>query len=387
MPSIWWVPVLLAAGGLEPGARLWSADKTSAEYLVYFGTYTGKGSQGIYACRFQPRSGKLTGVELAAKTVNPSFLATDSARRYLFAVNEIGDYQGTKGGSVTAFSVDPHSAKLTVLNTAATRGADPCHLTVDQTSRSVLVANYNGGSVAVLPIKENGALGEASDFKQHLGSSVDPERQREPHAHDVVLTPDNRFAIVADLGLDKLLIYRFEPSQGTLTPNDPPAGHVRPGSGPRHFALHPNGRLAYVINEMGNTITAFDWDGQRGTLNELQTVSTLPRDYKGENTTAELVVHPSGRFLYGSNRGHDSIVVFAIDPEKGRLTFVEDVPTLGKEPRNFALDPTGAWLFAANQNSNTVVLFKVNPKTGRLTPAGRQLDVPSPVCVTFVASS
>jgi 6-phosphogluconolactonase len=221
---------------------------------------------------------------------------------------------------------------------------------------------------------------------QHLGSSVDPERQKEPHAHDVVLTPDNRFAVVADLGLDKLLVYRFDPEKGTLTPNDPPSGSVKAGSGPRHFALHPNGRFAYVINEMGNTITAFDWDGDKGTFNELQTVNTLPKDFKGENSTAEIAVHPSGRYLYGSNRGHDSIAVYAVDPAKGNLTFVEDVPTLGKEPRNFALDPTGSYLFAANQNSNTVVVFRVNPKNGRLTPARRQVAVVAPVCVTFVAA-
>lgn len=364
--------------------HLWGAGKASREYLVYFGTYTGKDSKGIYACRFRPDTGKLTPVELAAETVSPSFLAVDPARHYLFAANEIGDYKGSKSGSVSSFAIDRHSGKLTAVNTVASRGADPCHLTVDKAGTSVLVANYTGGSVAVLPVKAGGMLGEASDFVQHLGSSVDPERQKEPHAHDVVLTPDNRFAVVADLGLDKLLVYRFDPAKGALTPNDPPSGRVKPGSGPRHFAFHPNGRFAYVISEMANTVTAFSWDGAKGAFNELQTVSTLPKDFTGENTTAEIAVHPSGRFLYGSNRGHESIAVFAIDPAKGTLTFVEDVSTLGKEPRNFALDPTGAFVFAANQNSNTVVVFRVNQKTGRLTPTGQKFDVPSPVCVTFV---
>jgi 6-phosphogluconolactonase len=229
-------------------------------------------------------------------------------------------------------------------------------------------------------------LGEASDFVQHLGSSVDPERQKEPHAHDVVLTPDNRFAVVADLGLDKLLVYRYDFEKGKLSANDPPSGAVKPGSGPRHFALHPNGRWAYVIGEMANTVTAFDWDGDKGSFHELQTVSTLPKDFKGENTTAEVGSTPKGRYLYGSNRGHDSIAVYAIDPAKGMLTQIEDVPTLGKEPRNFALDPTGAYLFAANQNSNTVVVFRVNPSNGRLTPTGEKVEVMSPVCVTFVAA-
>jgi 6-phosphogluconolactonase len=377
--------LLLALSAMLPSAGLVAAAK-AREYLVYFGTYTDKGSKGIYVCRFRPSNGKLTPVELAAETVSPSFLAVDPAQHYLFAANEIGDYQNAKSGSVSSFAIDRRSGKLRALNTVASRGADPCHLTVDKAGQHVLVANYTGGSVAVLPFKADGMLGEASDFVQHLGSSVDPERQKEPHAHDVVLTPDNRFAVVADLGLDKLLVYRYDLEKGKLSPNDPPYGRVKPGSGPRHFALHPNGRWAYVISEMGNTITAFDWDGDKGSFHELQTVSTLPKDFKGENTTAELVVHPKGRYLYGSNRGHDSIAVYAIDPAKGLLTQIEDVPTLGKEPRNFALDPTGAYLFAANQNSNTVVVFRVNPSNGRLTPTGEKIEVMSPVCVTFVAA-
>ncbi len=380
------VPLLITAVCAVVPAAAPAAGKLAKEYLVYFGTYTDKGSKGIYVCRFRPSSGKLTAVELAAETPNPSFLAVDPASRYLFAANEIGDFQGAKTGSVSSFAIDRHSGKLRALNTVASHGTDPCHLVVDKTGTHVLVANYSSGSVAVLPVKADGMLGEASDVKQHLGSSVDPERQKEPHAHNVLLTPDNRFAVVSDLGLDKLLVYRYDPAAGKLTPNDPPYGTVKPGSGPRHIALHPNGRYAYVISEMGNTITAFDWDGEHGSFNELQSVPTLPKDFKGENTTAEIAIHPSGRFLYGSNRGHDSIAVYAIDPAGGKLTFVEDVATLGKEPRNFALDPTGAYLFAANQNSNTVVVFRINPKNGRLTPAGEKLDVFSPVCVTFVAA-
>jgi 6-phosphogluconolactonase len=377
--------LLLALSAMLPSARLTGASKISREYLVYFGTYTDHGSKGIYACRFRPSTGKLTPVELAAETVSPSFLAVDPAQQYLFAANEIGDYQNAKSGSVSSFAIDRHTGKLTPMNTVASRGADPCHLTVDKNGSHVLVANYTGGSVAVLPVKA-GMLGEASAFLQHHGSSVDPNRQHEPHAHNVVLTPDNRFAVVADLGLDKLMVYRYDLENGKLSPNDPPFGSVKPGSGPRHIALHPNGRWAYVINEMGNTITAFDWDADKGSFHELQTVTTLPKDFNGENTTAELAMHPKGRYLYGSNRGHDSIAVYAIDPGKGVLTLIEDVPTLGKEPRNFALDPTGAYLFAANQNSNTVVVFRVNPSNGRLTPTGEKVAVMSPVCVTFVAA-
>jgi 6-phosphogluconolactonase len=387
MRPIWYSSVvLLALSAIPPSARLSGATRTAKQYLVYFGTYTGKGSKGIYACRFRPSTGKLTPVELAAETVNPSFLAIDPQRRFLFAANEIGDYQNAKSGSVSSFAIDRHTGKLRALNTVASRGADPCHLAVDNSGGHVLVANYTGGSVAVLPFNADGMLGEASDFKQHLGSSVNPERQHEPHAHEVVLPPDNRFAVVADLGLDKLLVYRYDPVKGKLSPNDPPYGIVKPGSGPRHIALHPNGRWAYVINEIGNSITAFDWDGTKGSFHEKQIVTTLPQGFKGENTTAEVAVHPSGHYLFGSNRGHDSIAVYAIDPAKGMLTLLEDVPTLGKEPRNFALDPSGAYLFAANQNSNTVVVFRVNPSTGRLTPTGEKVDVVSPVCVTFVAA-
>jgi 6-phosphogluconolactonase len=381
-PFRYFFVLLLALSAILP-AR---AAKTSREYLVYFGTYTGHGSKGIYACRFRPATGKLTPPELAAETVSPSFLAVDPAQHFLFAANEIGDYQNAKSGSVSSFAIDRHTGKLRALNTVASRGADPCHLTVDKGGAHVLVANYTGGSVAVLPAGADGMLGEASDFVQHLGSSVDPERQKEPHAHDVVLTPGNRFAVVADLGLDKLLVYRYDPLNGKLSPNDPPSGSVKPGSGPRHIALHPNGRWAYVIDEMANTITAFDWDGNKGSFHELQTVPTLPKDFRGENSTAELVIDHKGRYLYGSNRGHDSIAVYAIDPGKGLLAQIEDVPTLGKEPRNFALDPTGAYLFAANQNSNTVVVFRVSPSDGRLSPTGEKVEVMSPVCVTFVAA-
>ncbi|MFN7998914.1 MAG: lactonase family protein [Bryobacteraceae bacterium] len=388
MQSIQYCPALLIGMLLlvPLSSQMRGAGKPAKEYLVYFGTYTGKGSKGIYSCRFHPSTGKLTPVQLAGETSSPSFLAIDPSSRYLFAANESDSDPALKDGAVTGFSIDRKTGKLTSLNAVTSRGAGPCHLTVSKNGRNVLVANYVGGSVAVMPVKADGMLGESSDFKQHLGSSVDKSRQSEPHAHSVVLTPDNRFAVVADLGLDKLLVYRFDPEKGTLTPNDPPAGHVKPGSGPRHFAFHPNGRFGYVINEMGNTVTAFDWDGERGTFNEIQNITTLPKDFHGENSTAEIEVHPSGRFLYGSNRGHDSIVVYAIDPAKGTLTFVEDVLTEGKEPRNFALDPTGKYLFAANQNSDTVAVFRVNPKNGRLTFTGQKFEVPSPVCVTFVAA-
>lgn len=365
-------------------ARGGEKSMSSPEYLVYIGTYTGPKSQGIYAYRFDAATGRLNSLGLAATTVNPSFLAVHPNGRFLYAVNEITDYQGRKSGSISAFALDRRTGKLAFLNQVPSRGADPCHLVVDKTGKSVLVANYTGGSVAVFPLGRDGRLGEASAFVQHTGSSVNPERQQGPHAHSINLSPDDRFAIVADLGLDKLLVYRFDAAERTLTANQPPFASVRPGAGPRHFAYGPNGKFAYVINEMASTVTAFSYDSAAGVLRELQTVSTLPADFQGENTTAEVEVDSAGRFLYGSNRGHDSIAVFAIDALKGTLTPVERVSTQGKEPRHFQIDPTGAYLFAANQNSDNLVVFRVDPATGRLTPTGVVEEVPAPVCVLFV---
>ena len=349
------------------------------DYLAYIGTYTGKGSQGIYVYRFNTASGEMTPLGLAAEIPNPSFLAVHPNGHLLYAVSEEGDT-----GAVSAFSIDRSTGKLALLNNAPSVGAGPCHVTVDRTGKCVLIANYGSGSVAAFPVRDDGKLGEASSFVQHKGSSVDKERQEGPHAHSVNLSPDNRFAFAADLGLDQVLVYRFDAARGTLTPNEPPYGLVKPGAGPRHFSFHPNGRFAYVINEMHNTVTAFAYDAARGALTEIQTVTTLPADFRGENSTAEVVVHPSGKFLYGSNRGHDSIAVFAVDPAKGTLTPIERTPVKGKEPRNFAVDPTGGWLIAANHRSDNLVVFRIDKKTGRLTPTGQEFKVSSPVCVRFV---
>lgn len=354
----------------------------SNRFLVYFGTYTGgkSPSKGIYVARFDAGTGTVSDPELAAEITNPSFLAIHPNRRFLYAVGETG---GPQGGSVTAFVIERPGGRLKQLNQVSSRGRGPCHIAVDATGRYVLVVNYTSGSTAVIAIRDDGSLGESTAFVQHQGSSVNPKRQEGPHAHSVNLSPDNRFAIVADLGLDQVLVYRFDAARGTLEPNDPPFARVAPGSGPRHFAFHPTGRFAYVINELASTITAFRWDGQRGILTELQTVSTLPKEFSGENYTAEVVVHPGGRFLYGSNRGHDSIAAFAIDRE-GKLSPLGLTPTQGSFPRNFALDPTGRWLFAANQRSDNVVLFRVDGKNGKLEPAGRTLSIGAPVCVRFV---
>jgi 6-phosphogluconolactonase len=300
-------------------------------------------------------------------------------------VNEVGDYKGPNSGGVSSFSIDRATGKLTFLNELPSRGADPCYITVDKTGKFVLVANYTGGSVIVYPILDDGRLGEASAFVQHTGHGPNAERQEGPHAHSIDLSPDNRFAFVDDLGLDELLVYEFDAAKGSLTPNDPPFAKLDPGAGPRHFALRPDGKFAYVISEMGHTVTVFSNDAAGGRLQHLQTVTTLPKDFKGRNDDAEIQVHPSGKFLYGSNRGDDSIAIYAISKSEGTLAQQGGVHTGGKEPRSFEIDPTGTLLFAANQKSDNIVIFKIDTKTGKLTPTGQVLDVGSPVCVKFVA--
>jgi 6-phosphogluconolactonase len=361
-------------------------NRAKSSYVVYVGTYTGPASKGIYAFRFDPSSSKATPLGLVAETTNPSFLAIDPSRRYLYAANEVGDYKGEKSGAISAFAIDQKAGKLTLLNEVSSRGAGPCHVAFDKTGKYVLVANYDGGSVVAFPVLHDGRLGEASAVVQHSGHGPNAERQEGPHAHEIQLSPDNRFAIAADLGLDELLVYRFDAAKGTLTANDPPLGKVEPGAGPRHFVFHPNGSFVYALNEMSGSITSFAYEARTGTLSNLQTISAPPKDFKGKNDSAEIVVDASGKHLYASNRGPDTIAVFAIDSAKGNLRLVEHVPTKGKTPRNFAIDPTGRYLFAANQDSNNIVVFRIDSKTGRLTDTGQSLDVPSPVCITFLSA-
>jgi len=362
-----------------------SAAPATGQYLVYIGTYTDKGaSKGIYAYRFNAATAELTSLGLAAETANPSFLAIHPNHKFLYSVNEVGDYKGHKSGAVSAFSIDQATGRLTLLNQVESRGADPCYITVDKTGKYVLVANYTGGSVATFPVLADGRLGEASAFVQHTGHGPDPERQEAPHAHSIDLSPDDRFAIVDDLGLDETLVYKFDSSKGSLTPNSPAFAKVAPGAGPRHFALHPNGKFAYVVNEMGWTVSAFGYDAGAGVLHPLQTISTLPKDFTGTNSDAEIEVHPSGKFLYASNRGHDSIAVFAIDASQGTLTPIEYASTKGKEPRHFEIAPGGELLFAANEHSGNVVVFRIDQQTGRLTPAEKELQIGAPVCVKFM---
>jgi len=361
-------------------------NSATSKYRAYVGTYTTGESKGIYAYDYDAHTGKLTSLGVAAETENPSFVTLEPHGHFLYAVNELQKYQGQASGGVSAFAVDPKTGKLTFLNEVPSRGADPCYISFDKTGKFVLVANYTGGNVAVFPIQPDGRLGEATGFVQHTGSGPNRDRQEGPHAHWIEVTPDNRYAIVADLGLDELLVYRFNAAKGLLTPNNPPFAKIAPGSGPRHVAFHPDGERAYVIDEMVGAVSTFSLDSKKGALHLLQTVPTLPASFSGENTTAEIEVHPNGKFVYASNRGHDSIVVYAVEPKAGTLKLVEDVPTQGKAPRNFQIDPTGTRLFVANQETGNIVAFNINPKTGRLTPTGEPLKVPNPVCIKFVAT-
>ncbi len=375
---------LLLAGATVASTRLIAQSSESKEYLVYVGTYTRRGSKGIYAFRYNPSTGQFAEIGLAAETESPSFLAAHPNRKFLYAVNETGNYNGKDTGAVTAFSIDAASGKLAKLNQVESRGAAPCHLVVDQTGKSVAVANYSSGTAAVFPVQDDGSLGEASSVVQHSGSGPDP-RQGAPHAHAAVLSPDNRFLFVADLGVDRVYSYRLDPAKASISSNDPAFVRTPPGSGPRHFAFHPNGKFAYANGELTLTVTAFSYDAPRGSLVELQTLSTLPADFKGENnSTAEIEVHPSGKFLYVSNRGHNSLAIFSIDPNKGTLTARGHASTQGSTPRNFAIDPTGKLILAANQDSDTAVVFQIDQQTGQLKSTGQTLQVPVPVCVLFV---
>ena len=359
--------------------------ESGGDLLVFFGTYTRTDSQGIYTYRMDPESGALERLSVVSGIENPSFLALHPNGRYLYAVSEIAEFEGRKTGTVSAYSIDSASGQLSFLNLQPSHGAIPCHLVVDRTGRTLLLANYTGGNVASFPIDSEGRLGPAASVIQHEGSSVDPVRQTGPRAHSINLDPENRFAVAADLGTDEVLVYRFDAGTGELEPNTPPSVSVDPGGGPRHFAFHPNGRFGYVINEMGSTVTAFRYDGEKGTLEPIQTITTLPEDFEGVTHTAEVRVHPSGRFLYGSNRGHDSIAIFTIDQETGRLTAQGQEPTRGKTPRNFEIDPTGTWLLAANQDSDSVVVFRIDSQTGALEANGQTADVPMPVCIRMLA--
>jgi 6-phosphogluconolactonase len=360
--------------------------------LVYVGTYTGtpEKSKGIYLFWLKTEGNevseniKLMPLGVAAESQNPSFLTLDTTRRLLFCANEIESFEGKPSGAVSAFSIDPATGKLKLINQKSSLGAGPCQLVLDKTGKNVLVANYNSGSVAVLPVDANGVLGEATCVVQEAGKGPNPKRQEGPHAHCVTLSPDNQFAFVCDLGTDKVMSYKFDAEHGKLTANDPPFFQAKPGAGPRHMVFHPNGNFAYIINELDSTVTALAYDLKTGGFKELQTLSSLPGSYDGPNTAAEIGIVPSGKFLFASNRGNQTVVLLAIDSNKGTLTWVEEQNTGGKTPRHFGIQPSGKHLAICNQDSNTVLVCHIDAANGRLKPSGVFAEVPSPVCAVFL---
>jgi 6-phosphogluconolactonase len=360
-----------------------SASKPAADthFLAFAGTYTGKtGSKGIYAFDFDASAGKLTPKGLAAETESPSWVAIHPSGKFAYAANE-----ASKQSTVTSFSVDAKSAKLTKLNQMSAFGEDPCYLSFDKTGKYLFSANYTSGNVVVYPILADGRLGTPTANVKDAGAlGPNKERQEAPHAHWVQVSPDNHYVFVSDLGLDAILSYRFDATKGTLTPNDPPAAKLAPGAGPRHMAFSPNGKFVYVVSELKNTVTAFSYDASKGTLFEFQILSTLPDDFVGRNDDAEIYVHPNGKWLFASNRGRDTIAVFVISPSDGTLKHTGEYPTGGKEPRHFAIDPTGKFLLAENQNSNSIAVFRIDPTSGALNQISLAENVPAPVCLTFL---
>jgi 6-phosphogluconolactonase len=353
----------------------------SHSYLALVGTYTNKTeSKGIYAYEFDAETGKLTAKGLAVETPDPSFVAIHPNGKFVYAVNESG-----KQSAVSAFALDAKSGKLSLLNQLPALGEDPCYITFDKTGKYVFIANYTSGNVVVFPIRADGKLGEHTALLTDSGvPGPNKKRQEGPHAHWIEASPDDRFVLVADLGLDEILSYRFDSAKGTLMPYDLSFVKLNPGAGPRHAVFHPNGNFFFVVSELNSTITSFVYDAKNAALLSLQVVSTLPKDFKGRNDAAEIALHPSGRWLYTSNRGHDTIAVFAVDPEKGTLRKTGEFSTGGKEPRHFAIDPTGRFLLAENQYSNSIVIFGIDPATGTLTQVSKTDGVPSPVCLVFL---
>jgi 6-phosphogluconolactonase len=348
---------------------------------VYFGTYTRgeNSSKGIYCSVLNLETGKLSDPILSAEAQNPSFLEIHPNCKFLYAVSEVGG-----AGSVGAYAIEADTGSLKLLNKQLSGGAGPCHVSIDHMGKNLLVANYGSGSASVIPIGSDGRLGKPTGFVKHEGSSVNFRRQKGPHAHSINVSPDNRFAFVADLGIDKIMIYKLDIEKGTIVANSPPFVKVKPGAGPRHFAFHPNGKYAYVINELDCTVTAFAYESVSGALKDIQTITTMPNGFNGSNTCAEVRVHPSGKFLYGSNRGHDSIVVYRVDLADGTLTYVEHETGNIKTPRNFNIDPAGRFCLVANQGKDSVVVFRINKETGALEPTDHKVSVAKPVCVRFL---
>ncbi len=351
--------------------------KPVSEYYLFVGTYTAKTSEGIYVYKFNTKTGNLTYVSTAKGIKNPTFLTITQNQKFIYSVEEMDE-----GGAVNAFRFDKNSGILTLLNTQSSGGAGPCYISVDQTGKWVVAGNYKGGSLSILPTKADGSLDSATQTIQHTGKSINPERQDMPHVHSVNIAPNNKDIFVPDLGTDKIFVYTLNDRTGLLSPGNPPFVSALPGSGPRHFTIHPNQKFAYVIQELNATITAFNY--KNGTLEAFQTVETLPKDFTGKKWCADIHISPDGKFLYGSNRGHESLVIFKIDQKTGSLTYVGHQNVLGKTPRNFIIDPTGEFILVANQDSDNIVVFKRDKETGLLVATGKEVKVSMPVCLKMM---
>jgi 6-phosphogluconolactonase len=352
--------------------------------LVFFGTHSIGEQKGISVAHFNSKTGILTKPELVVEAAAPAYFIIHPNGKYLYTCNSNDFSKKYTGKTISAYSIDRKNGNLTLINQQSSGSADPSYIFMDAEYKHVLVANYVGGSVAAIALKADGSLGEITANIKHTGKSVDTVRQTQPYAHSIQLDPTNKFALAADLGVDKIFIYRYNKKTGSVTPNNPAFAKVSPGSGPRHFAFHPNKHFVYLLTEMGNTVITYKWNSSKGILTELQTSSTLPSDFKGVSKAAEILVNPNGKFLYASNRGHESLAIFSINKSTGKISLLEHISTLGKSPRNFEFDPTKKWLIVANHNSDNAVVFKVDEKTGHLTPNGQQASIVSPFCVRFL---
>lgn len=385
MLSMRQILLLLLAGFWFAAPALFAEERTPLSenakprsILVYIGTYTGKKSQGIYVCRLDPATGALTAPELAGEMINPSWVAIRPGGKYLYAAGEFGPYPDA--GAIRGFAIGP-DAKLTELNTQGPGGHGPCHVVIDPSGRTIVVANYNGGAVASLQIAPDGKLSPPDWVDQHpdLGGG------EQPHAHGSAFDSSNHFALSCDAGIDRIYVYRFDAATGALTPNDPPFKTTTPGTHPRHLTFSPDGKYCYSSDEAGMGVSAFSFDAERGILQEVQTISTRPKDFTGHGASTEIVMHPTGRFLYASNLGDDnSIVAYAIDSQTGKLTLVGHTSTQGQGARSFGVDPTGHWLIAGNQNSDSMVEFAIDQSTGNLSPTGTRFELGAPVCFQFL---
>ncbi len=363
-------------------AMLAAPRPAAADPLVFVTAFAPGERGGIHAYEFSTKDGKLKPLRRTAGAENPFFLALSPDGKYLYSTHA-RQFGGKENEQVAAYQVVGRAGELRLLNRQSAEGTAACYVDVDKTGKAVLVANYSSGSVASLPIKGDGSLGEHASFFKHKGSSVNPQRQKEPHAHCIVVSPDNRYALAADLGTDEILCYKLDPATAKLTPNKPPSARAPAGAGPRHLTFHPTGKRVYVINELLNSVTAFDWDADAGTLKEKQTISTLPDDFKGTSHCADVKVTPDGRYLYGTNRGHDSIAAYRIG-EDGRLTLVAIEPSRGKGPQNLAITADGRWLLCANMPGDNVAVFQIDPRSGKLMSAGEPVAQPGPSCIMLL---